>query len=143
MARAKIRLTRSEVAVRLAFASAKRRPSDSPRTNARITRTPVICSRSTWLIRSILACMDRNCGTTRTNIAPMTTAITGTATPSRGERALPSRSAMITPPTHMIGAMTMSISAICRNSWICWMSLVLRVISDGVPKPFTSRADNP
>jgi hypothetical protein len=56
---------------------------------------------------------------------------------------MPSRRAMITPPTHMIGAMTTSISAICRNSWICWMSLVFRVISDGVPKPFTSRAENP
>ena len=84
-ARAKIRLTRSAVAVRLAFASANRRLSDSPRTNARITRTPVICSRSTWLIRSILTCIDRNCGTTRTSMAPMTTAITGTATPSRGK----------------------------------------------------------
>ena len=42
----------------------------------------------------------------------------------------------------MIGAMTMSVSAICRNSWICWMSLVLRVISDGVPKRFISRAEN-
>jgi len=31
----------------------------------------------------------------------------------------------------MIGAITIIVSAICRNSWICCTSLVLRVISDG------------
>ena len=46
------------------------------------------------------------------------------------------------PPTHMIGAITIRVSAICRNSWICWMSLVLRVISDAVPKRFISLAEN-
>jgi hypothetical protein len=47
------------------------------------------------------------------------------------------------PPTHMIGAMTMRVSAICMNSWICCTSLVLRVMSDGVPKRFISRAEKP
>ena len=42
----------------------------------------------------------------------------------------------------MIGAITIIVSAICKNSWICWMSFVLRVISDGVPKRFISRAEN-
>ena len=73
----------------------------------------------------------------------MNTAITGTATTSRSDSAAPSRIARTTPPTHMIGAMTMSVSAICKNNWICWMSLVLRVISDGVPKWFISRAEKP
>jgi len=49
--------------------------------------------------------------------------------------------AMITPPTIMIGAATMSVSAICRKIWICWTSLVLRVISEAVPKLFISRAE--
>ena len=40
----------------------------------------------------------------------------------------------MTPPTHRIGAMIMIVRAIWKNSWICWMSLVLRVMSDGVPK---------
>ena len=141
MARAKIRLTRSVVEVRSAFAAWNRRCSDGTRRNARITRTPVICSRSTWLMRSILACMDRNSGTTMTRITPITTAMTGTATASSGDSAEPSLTAMITPPTHMIGAMTIRVRAICRNSWICWTSLVLRVMRDGVPKSFISRAE--
>ena len=114
--RAKIRFTLSAVDVRSVFASLKRSASDRPRTNARITRTPVICSRSTWLIRSILTCIDRNCGTTMTSTTPMTMAMTGTATASSGDSAAPSLIARITPPTDMIGAITISVSAICRNN---------------------------
>jgi hypothetical protein len=46
---------------------------------------------------------------------------------------------MMTPPIIMMGAPTMTVSAICRKSWICWTSLVLRVISDGVPNVYISR----
>jgi len=141
MARAKIWLTRNAVAVRSALAVWKRCCSDDPRRKARITRIPVICSRRTWLMRSILACMDRNSGTTVISIAPITTAMTGTATASSGDSAEPSLTAMKMPPTHMIGAMTMRVRAICRNNWICWMSLVLRVIREGVPKRFISREE--
>ena len=49
--------------------------------------------------------------------------------------------AMITPPTLMIGAITINVSATCKKIWICWTSLVLRVISDGVPNRFISRAE--
>ncbi len=38
------------------------------------------------------------------------------------------------PPTHMIGAITMSVNVISASIWTCWMSLVFLVISDGVPK---------
>ena len=140
--RAKIRFTDSAVAVRSAFASANRSASGLPRTKARITRTPVICSRSTKLMRSILVCMVRNFGTTIVSTKPMKIAITGTATPRSGESAAPSLIARITPPTLMIGAITIIVSAICKKSWICWMSLVLRVINDGVPKRSMSRAEN-
>ena len=47
------------------------------------------------------------------------------------------------PPTHMIGAITIMVSAICMKICICWMSLVLRVMSDAVPNLFMSRAENP
>jgi hypothetical protein len=87
--------------------------------------------------------MARNCGTTIISTAPITKAITGTATASNGESAAPSLIARNTPPTLMIGAITISVSAICRNSWICWMSFVLRVIKDGVPKRLISPAENP
>ena len=33
------------------------------------------------------------------------------------------------------------MSAICTNIWICWISLVLRVINDAVPKRFISAAE--
>ena len=42
------------------------------------------------------------------------------------------------PPTAMIGAMIMMLNAITRTIWTCWTSLVLRVISDGVPKVLVS-----
>jgi hypothetical protein len=78
--------------------------------------------------------MDRNSGTTMTSSTPISPAMTGTATASSGDSAEPSLTAMITPPTHMIGAMTIKVKPICENSWICWTSLVLRVISAGVLK---------
>ena len=49
---------------------------------------------------------------------------------------------MTIPPKHMIGAITINVSATCTNSWICWMSFVFRVTSDGVPKRFISRVEN-
>ncbi len=115
MASTKIRLTRRPVAVRLALAVAKRRSSSSVRTKARITRTPVICSRNTWLIRSIFTCIDLNWGTATNSMVSTSAAIRGTATTRRTERVTSSCRAMITPPTIMIGAATMSVRAICRK----------------------------
>ena len=74
---------------------------------------------------------------------PMNSAMTGTATTSRNESGPPSRMARMMPPTHMIGAMTMSVRAACTNTWTCWTSFVLRVMSEGVPKWFISRAEKP
>ena len=49
---------------------------------------------------------------------------------------------MITPPTAISGAVTMMVSAICRNIWTCCTSLVLRVMSVGAPRLFISRSEN-
>ena len=49
-----------------------------------------------------------------------------------------SRSAMITPPTIMIGEETAMVQAISTSICTCCTSLVLRVISDGAPKCWTS-----
>ena len=106
-----------------------------------MTRTPMICSRSTWLMRSIFTCSDRNNGTALTNMKATMAASAGMTTTSTAESCTSSRRAMITPPTAMIGALTIIVSAICRNSWICCTSLVLRVISEGVPNRFISRAE--
>lgn len=50
-------------------------------------------------------------------------------------------SAMMTPPTHMIGAETIIVNVISTSIWTCWTSLVVRVISDGAPKVAISRAE--
>ena len=46
------------------------------------------------------------------------------------------------PPTHMIGADSSSVNVMIASIWTCWTSLVVRVISDGVPKWLTSRSEN-
>ena len=46
------------------------------------------------------------------------------------------------PPTHMIGADTISVNVIRTSIWTCCTSLVVRVISDGAPNWPTSRAEN-
>ena len=45
------------------------------------------------------------------------------------------------PPTHMIGAETISVKVSSTSIWTCWTSLVVRVISDGAPNWPTSRAE--
>ncbi|SLI50461.1 Uncharacterised protein [Mycobacteroides abscessus subsp. abscessus] len=52
-----------------------------------------------------------------------------------------SRSAMMMPPTHMIGAITSTVTDITTSSCTCCTSLVLRVISEGAPNRPTSRAE--
>ena len=48
------------------------------------------------------------------------------------------RSAMKMPPTHMIGAIAIIVSAISTTICTCCTSLVARVISEWVPKRFSS-----
>ena len=108
---------------------------------ARMTRTPVICSRSTRLTRSILDCIDLKSGTALNIRIKMMTTMSGTTTTMRIESRTSSLRAMITPPTAMIGASTIIVRATCKKIWICWTSLVLRVMSEGVPKWFISWAE--
>ena len=49
---------------------------------------------------------------------------------------------MRTPPTIMIGAGTIIVADSSTSICTCWTSLVLRVMSDGGPKWFTSRVEN-
>ncbi len=53
-----------------------------------------------------------------------------------------SRSAITTPPTIIRGAATIMIAVISTSIWICWTSLVLRVIRVGAPKEFISLDEN-
>jgi hypothetical protein len=87
-------------------------------------------------------CIWRNCGTMRRMISPSTVTSTGTLTAMTQDRPMSSRNAMITPPTHMIGAMTIMVQVITTSICTCWTSFVLRVISDGAPKCAISRLEN-
>ena len=132
---------RNEVSVRSSFASPKRATSWRSRTKARTTRMPVICSRSTWFTRSMRTCICANCGTMRTTIAPMLITSAGTLTSSSSDSGPSSRTAMITPPTIMIGAATSRVHPMSTSIWTCCTSLVMRVMSDGAPKWATSSVE--
>ena len=128
--------------MRSAFALPNRAVSSGSRTNARTTRIPPICSRSTRLTSSIIVCIRRNRGTIRMTIIPTAPASTGTHTATSHDRPASSRSAITIPPTHMIGAATSIVQEVSTSICTCCTSFVHRVISDGAPNRFTSRVEN-
>ncbi len=121
---------------------ANRRCSARSRTNARMTRTPPICSRRIRLIVSMRTCISRNSRRIRVMIRPISAASTGTMINSSEDSATSWLSAITMPPTPMIGAATIIVNVIRASIWTCCTSLVVRVISDGVPNRPTSRAEN-
>ena len=123
------------------LAEAKRSRSCPSRTNARTTRTPVICSRSTRLIPSMRSCISRNSGRMREMIRVTMMASSGTATSSSEDSSTSWLRARRMPPTHMIGADTIRVNVSSASICTCCTSLVVRVISDGVPNRPTSRAE--
>jgi hypothetical protein len=136
------RPARIATTVRSSLAAAKRWVSCGSRTNARTTRTPVICSRSSRLTSSMRPCINRKLGTIRVTMNATEASSAGIATASSQDRPRSSRIAMTTPPTIMIGAATISVHDIRTSIWTCCTSLVSRVISDGAPKCWTSRCEN-
>ena len=135
------RPARMATSVSCALASANRVVSCSSRTYARTTRTPVICSRSSRLTSSMRSCISRKLGTIWRMMSPMEMPRTGTTARTSQDRPMSSRAAMMMPPTIMIGAATMSVPPISTSICTCCTSLVSRVISDGAPKCWTSRAE--
>jgi hypothetical protein len=127
--------------VRSALALRNRRCSYSSRTKARMTRLPVICSRSTRFTVSSRTCMDRNSGRSLRTISVTQIASTGTTATSTPDSGTSRPSAITMPPTHMMGADTISVNVIRASIWTCCTSLVVRVISEGAPKCPTSRAE--
>lgn len=129
------------ISVRSVLAFLNRPFSYSSRTKARMTRLPVICSRSTRFTVSSRSCMVRNSGRIRFTIRLTETPRTGTTASSTPDRGTSWPSAITMPPTHMIGADTISVNDISTSICTCWTSLVVRVISDGAPNWPTSRAE--
>ncbi len=124
----------SDTSNRSSFATANLARSAGSRTKARITRTPAICSRSTLLMASIRSCMSRNSGRILEMIRVTSTPSTGTATTRMDDSFTFWFSARMIPPTQMIGADTRRVKVMMASIWTCCTSLVVRVISDGVPK---------
>ena len=102
---------------------------------------PVICSRSTRLTVSTRFCMVRNSGRIFRTIRLTAMPSSGTTTSSSDDSGTSWPSAITMPPTHMIGAATISVKLISTSIWTCWTSLVVRVISEGAPNWPTSRAE--
>ncbi len=136
------RPTRVATSVSSALAVSKRAVSSGSLTNARTTRIPVICSRRTRFTSSMRVCIARKPGTIRTITAPIAITSTGTQTTISHDSCTSSCSAMTTPPKHMIGAVTSIVQDSSTSIWTCCTSLVPRVISEGAPNWFTSRAEN-
>ena len=103
---------------------------------------PVICSRSTRLTSSMRPCIRRKFGTIRLTTNPTHRKSAGTTTARIQPRPMSSRSAMITPPTIMIGADTATVQVISTSICTCCTSFVVRVISEGAPNCCTSRVEN-
>ena len=72
----------------------------------------------------------------------MTPTIRGTATIRIADSLTLVRRARITPPMPMMGAITIKVRASCTKICTCWTSFVFRVIREGVPNRFISRAEN-
>ena len=138
-----IRPVFSDVSVRSALPLPKRTASSGSRTKARTTRMPLICSRSTWFTRSMRFCIFVNCGCMRIATWPTLSSRIGMATRRISESGPSSRTAKITPPMIMIGAVTNRVSVIKVKTCTWVTSLVRRVINDGAPNWPTSRAEYP
>lgn len=106
-----------------------------------MTRLPVICSRSTRFTVSSRTCMVRNSGRRRRTIRLTLIPRTGTTASSTPDRGTSWPSAMTMPPTHMIGADTISVNVMSVSIWTCCTSFVVRVIRDGAPNWPISRAE--
>ena len=135
------RPARTDIAVRSSLDSANRRVSSGSRTNARTTRMPVICSRSTRLTSSSRSWTNRNAGIMLDTTTPMQTNSTGTTTTTSQESPKSSRIAITMPPTIMIGMVTAIRQVIIASICTCWTSFVARVISEGAPYVATSRLE--
>ena len=140
-------LTGSTPPISMPTSAAPLTPSSTKVISPRLARSSIAVafsnsvSRVTWLMRSIFTCMARKSGRARISTRPMNTPITGTATRMTLDSGTSRRSAMMMPPTHMMGAARVTLSIISTTICTCWMSFVERVISEGVPKWLSSACE--
>ena len=134
------RLTKMLIFLSSVLVTSKRSSSACSELNARTTRRPESRSAMTWLSRSSLLCRMRNLGITAKNMNTMMQMITASASPIVHVREGLVASARTSAPMPMIGAKIAMRSVMTAACWICWTSLVARVMSDAVLK-LSSSAD--
>ncbi len=88
------------------------------------------------------SCMTRKSGTIRTMMRLTATSRTGIATAMIADSPTSCCSAMMTPPTARMGALTSIVDVMSTSICTCCTSLVDRVMSEGAPKRATSRSLN-
>ena len=131
------------VFVRSRFAPSKRFSSYFSVLNARITGSPVSISRLTRFSRSTWFCTILNFGMTTTNSTITTITIRPTAMPIIQDISTFVLNTFQIPPIAMIGAYSTILRIMTVRSWICWISLVLLVISEAVENSSNSPLENP
>ena len=136
------RATRTFVSARSRLAAAKRRCSWGSRRYARMTRMPVSPSRVTRLSVSILRCSERMRGMATRMTASESAMSTGMAQKMTTESWTLMESAASDAPTSMMGDIMAMVIVICEKRSSCWTSLVVRVMSDDVPKASVSPREN-
>jgi hypothetical protein len=80
------------------------------------------------------SCIMRNCGTSRMITLPTLSSSAGIETSRSSDSGPSSRTARITPPISVIGAVISMVNDMTTSSWTWVTSLVMRVISEGAPK---------
>ena len=138
---AMIRLTLRWVSTKSLLAASNRSASCSSRLKARTTRIPVRFSRRTRLSLSILAWMALKRGIPLRIPQVIKRARKGRAHISVRDRSGSMDTAIMTPPTAMMGALTTILRVIRTTIWTWVMSLVVRVMSDAVPSLSNSRRE--
>ena len=86
--------------------------------------------------------MTLNFGITNTMSVETTTATASTPMPMTQPMDRSVRATWITPPTARMGAYASMRSVITVIVWICWMSLVARVMSEAALKRWMSASEN-
>ena len=123
------------------LALSKRSSSYCCRSNARTTDKPVSISRDTKFTRSISFCIILNFGMATAMSMPIMMAITTTASTMIQLIETFVCETMTIPPMARIGEYSTMRRSITITIWICWISLVPRVMREAAENDWTSASE--
>ena len=136
------RATETLVSARTLLAIEKRLSSKSSLLYALMTRMPVSPSRVTRLRSSMRACRERNSGMVNFMTIATIIAMMGMAAKTAIDSSTLFWNAMRAAPTNMMGDIIAMVIVMWAKRSSCWMSFVVRVMSEDVPNSPTSRRLN-